>query len=271
MGIVYIKFAQILATQNYGNIFTENDREMLSSICDNCNPISFDKIENILKKEYGENLYDIFTFIDKKPIGSASISQVHKAILRNGEEVAIKIKREDITNNINKEIERLKLLIHRFGKFVKFENYIGSEKALDLFSKWINEEADFEHEQKNIKLYQNFANTVNDKLENTKRIKIPKLYNKYCTNNVIVMEFIKDNTINKLESSEHNKEKIINAINSYIKSSFYALFNDKQIIFHGDPHSGNIYIDEFENIGFLDMGLLFALTKDDQKLLKNFF
>lgn len=271
MGIVYIKLAQMLATQNFGNLFTEKDRQMLSSVCDDCNQISFKEIEKILKQEYGSYLENIFTFIEEKPVGSASVSQVHRAVLKTGEEVAIKIKRKDITKTIDKDIKRIRKIVHRFGRFVNFGNYTGGDYALDLYLKWIAQETDFTHEKENIKLYQNFADSVNGKVKNTKLIKVPKLYEEYCTDNVIVMEFIKTKTINKLELTEENKGKIVTALNSYIKSSFWALFNDKQIVFHGDPHSGNICIDEDGNICFLDMGLLCALNDNDAKLCRTFF
>lgn len=271
MGIVYIKLAQILATQNYGNLFTEEDRKMLSSICDDCNPISYNEIEEILKKEYGTDLKNIFSFIEKEPIGSASLSQVHRAILLTGEEVAVKIKRRDITDSIDDDIERIRAIIHRFGQVINFNNYTGGDHALDLYLKWIKQETDFNHEKENIKSYQNFANNVNGKVSNTKMIKIPKLYEEYCTDNVVVMEFIKAKTINKMELTEENKKRIITALNSYIRSSFWAMFNDKQIAFHGDPHSGNICIDEEGNIYFLDMGLLCVLSDNDAKLCRKFF
>ena len=253
MGIVYIKLAQILATQNYGNLFTEKDRQMLSGICENCNPINYDEIEEILKQEYGTILNNIFSFISKEPVGSASVSQVHKAILKTGEEVAIKIKRKDITKTIDKDIKRIKKIVHRFGKFINFNNFTGGDHALDLYLEWIYQETDFVHEKENIKTYCNFANSVNGKVSGTKKIKVPKLYEEYCTDNVIVMEFIPIQTINRLELTDENKIKITTALNSYIKSSFWALFNDKQLVFHGDPHSGNICIDEDNNIYFLDM------------------
>ena len=271
MGVVYIKLAQILATQNYGNLFTEEDRKMLSSICDDCNPISYDEIEKILNKEYGTDLNNIFSFIEKEPIGSASVSQVHRAILATGEEVAIKIKRKDITDNIDDDIKRIRAIIHRFGKVINFSNFTGGDHALDLYMKWIKQETDFNHEKENIKTYQNFANSVNGKVSNTKMIKIPKLYEEYCTDNVIVMEFIKTKTVNKTELTEENKKRIITALNSYIRSSFWAMFNDKQIAFHGDPHSGNICIDEEGNICFLDMGLLCVLSDNDAKMCRKFF
>lgn len=271
MGVVYIKLAQMLATQNFGNLFTENDRQMLSSICDNCNPIGYDGIEKILKQEYGANLDNVFSFIEKEPVGSASISQVHRAILKTGEEVAIKIKRKDITRTIDEDIKRIRKIVHRFGKFANFSNFTGGDHALDLYLKWIEQETDFVHEKENIKVYQNFADSVNGKVSGTKKIKVPRLYEEYCTDNIIVMEFIRTETVNKLELTDENKNKINTALNSYIRSSFWALFNDKRIVFHGDPHSGNICIDEDNNICFLDMGLLCALSDDDAKLCRKFF
>ena len=85
------------------------------------------------------------------------------------------------------------------------------------------------------------------------------------------MEFVKTQTVNKLELTDENKDKITTALNSYIRSSFWAMFNDKPIVFHGDPHSGNICIDEEGNICFLDMGLLCALSDSDAKLCRKFF
>ncbi len=271
MGVVYIKFAQILATHNYGNLFTEKDRELLSSICDDCNPIEYDEIEEILKEEFGDHLNEIFQFIEKTPVGSASVSQVHKATLINGEEVAIKIRRKDITKTIEKDIKRIKKIVHRFGKFVKFGNYTGGDKALDLYLEWIRQETDFHHEVHNIKLYQNFADNVNGKVPGTKKIKVPKLYEDYCSENIIVMEFINTPTVNKMNLSLENKDKIVTALNSYIKLSFWALFHDQSVVFHGDPHSGNIVIDEEGNICFLDLGLAFELQNSELELCRNFY
>lgn len=276
MGIVYIKMAQILSTQNYGNKFTEEDRELLSDICDDCNQIPYSEIEKILKEEYKENFDNIFAFIDEESRKSASVSQVHRAVLKTGEEVAIKVKRKDVTKKIEEDINTIRKIVHRCGKFAKFKkfkfrNYIGSDHALDLYLEWILQETDFRHEIENIKLYQHFADNVNDKVKDTKQIRVPKLYEEYCTDNIIVMEFIKTPTINKMELTDENKKKIADALNSYIKSSFWAMYNDQQIVFHGDPHSGNIVIDDNGNICFLDMGLLYYLSDNDAKLLRKFF
>lgn len=238
MGTTYIKLGQILSTQNFGDIFTENDRRILASICDEYKPIPFKDILDIIEKEYGKNYINLFTFIEETPTGSASISQVHKAILKNGEVVAIKVKRKDITDSIEKDIKTMKRLLRIFGRFVKIKNIIGGEKALDFYLNWIYEETDFENEKENLKIYQKFANSNNGKIDNVKDIKVPKVYEELCTENIIVMEYINFQTINKLELDDKNSEKICTAINSYLRLSFYALLNDKQIAFHGDPHRG---------------------------------
>ena len=162
-------------------------------------------------------------------------------------------------------------MMYRYGKIVKFGNFSGGEKALNMYLKWILEETDFISEADNIKRYTQFAFSVNNKISGNKNIRVPKLYEELCTENIIVMEFIEHKTINQMDIDGESFKKVGKALNSYISSSFYALFNDMPVVFHGDPHNGNIYIDENGNIGFLDMGLNFELSKEDTKMIKDFF
>lgn len=270
MGIVYIKLGQILAVQNINGIFTEVDRQKLLSICDSCNPIQFKEIQTILDKEYGNS--KPYKHIYEEPIGSASVSQVHKAILHDDSIVALKIKRNDIELTIEKDLTQIKFCIKHFGKLLHIENLVGSYRALDFYLQWIQEEIDFIHEVKNIDSYTNFADNVNGKVENCKNIVLPKVYKEYCTENIIVMEYIQYKTISELQTDKNNSKKINDAMECYIKLSFYALFNNIDVVWHGDPHAGNIYIDNDGNIGFLDMGLIFELTTEEQnKTLEYFF
>lgn len=277
MGVAYIKIAQILATQNLDGVFSESDRRALASICDESKPIKFKKIRTIIESEYGCKLEDKFSFVDPTPIGSASMSQVHKAVLKTGETVAIKVKRLDITTNIEKDIELIKKLMHKYGEKFGLKNLIGGDKALDLYLTWIYEESDFAHEKENIKEYKKFADSVNGKVAGTKKIIVPKVYDELCTQNLIVMEHIESKTINQKykgvtgELSDAEKKEIWEALNSYIQLCFYALINSKEVLFHGDPHGGNIYIDKDGNIGFLDMGLIFKVSKEEGEIIKEFF
>lgn len=271
MGVVYIKLAQILATQNFENVFSEEDRIKLSSICDSCNPIPYKKIKKIIEKEYGCPIQKKFRKVYEEPIGSASISQVHKAILKNGKVVAIKVKRKDLTKHIDRDIKQIRKFIHRFGRFVKFKNYLGSDYGLNLYLDWIKEEIDFETEKENILRYHAFAKKINGKIENRKRIVGPRVYKNLCTKNIIVMQFIFSKTINQLKLTEENKKAIGNSLNDYVYLCFYAMLHEIPVVFHGDPHGGNIYLDQYGNIGFLDMGLIFELSKEEGQKARKLF
>lgn len=282
-GLAYIKLAQILATQNYGTLFTEKDRKDLETICDNTNTLPFSEIKKILEEQYGD-LDELFERIDEIPIGSASISQVHKATLKNGDVVALKVKRKDITCFLEEDLKRLKKFITVYISFLRkhphvrsiinklipilnLNNQIGFDKAFELYYSWIIEETDFLHEAQNIIDYTNFAKQVNGKIPDTIDIVMPKVYKDLCSENVIVMEYIAYSNFNHI-----NDEKTkVKALNSYLKLSFYAMFHDLDVYFHGDPHGGNLYLDNNGNIGFLDMGLLFKLSKEDLSLTRKFF
>ncbi len=271
MGVVYIKMAQILAMQNIGQYFTEADREQLAKICDNSRPIAFTKIMRQIKAEYGGELPTQIREVLPEPIGSASISQVHKAILCDGTTVAIKVKRQDLTKKVQHDVRQLRRLIHRFGRLASMRNLLGSDKGLTLWADWIEQETDFRHERQNLEQYQEFAQNVNGHIPGRVKIVTPKLYSELCTANLLVMEFIDVPTVNQLELTPENKQKISRAENDYIALSFYALFHDLPVVFHGDPHGGNIYIDRAGNIGFLDFGLVFGLQPDEANLLRQLF
>lgn len=271
MGITYIKFAQILAMQNIDGLFTQNDRDDLLNIVDDCNRISFDSIDSILHETYGNRYTEIIQKIDEEPVGSASVSQVHKAILTNGNTVVFKVKRRDIDKTIRKDVRKIKVLIRLFGKFFGFSNYMAGNKALDMYIDWILQELDFKNEVNNIIKYHDFAESVNGKVPGMKKILVPKVYSKYCTEHVICMEYVPYQTINRLTNTPDIKLKISNAYNSYLKLSFYALLHNMPVAFHGDPHTGNVYLDDDGNIGFLDMGLVFYLNSSEMKKMKNLF
>lgn len=271
MGVVYIKVAQILAMQNIGSIFTEQDRMELAAICDHCNPLPFSKIRQKLEQEYQRSLDEIFQSIDEQPLGSASISQVHRAVLKSGEVVAVKVKRADVTRRIEHDVKQIRRLIHRFGRFARFRNFLGSDKALKYYVDWIYQETDFIKERQNLARYAEFATSVNGRIKNTANIVAPKVYPDFCTNNIIVMEFIAHPTVNQLELSADNKQKITRAVNDYLRLSFYALFHNLPVVFHGDPHGGNIYLDQAGNLGFLDMGLIFEFDADEADFIRKLF
>lgn len=269
MGLAYIKFAQILAMQNIEGIFTEEDRRDIMSICDDCNPLPYREIYKILVREYGvKYISDNFKKIAKKPTGSASISQVHRVELTSGGQAVLKIKRNDVVKTLDKDIWVIRILTHRFGWIFGLHNRSASDAVFTYFTEWLLQETDFVNEIHNIKRYQEFADSVNGKVAGCVDIVLPRLYEKHCTKNVICMEYIPYKTIFHMRNDD---PCIVTAFNSYIQLSFYALLHNMPLVWHGDPHGGNVYVDKDGNIGFLDMGLLFEMTPEDARLTRELF
>lgn len=269
MGLAYIKLAQILAMQNIGNLFTEKDRSALLRICDTVNPVSYGLIRKWIFESYGSGCCSWIKQIDRRPVGEASISQVHRGVLKTGEDVVFKVKRKDIGKYVEEDIKIIKFLLQHFGWVIGITNKLGGSKGIDLYLDWIRQELDFNNEVNNIHRYADFASTVNGKVPGCKNIVIPKVYSKYCTEDVIVMEYIPYPTISK--EGAYPNDKILNGFNSYLKLSFWAMFNGETVVFHGDPHGRNIYLDNEGNIGFLDMGLLFAMDSEESRLTRELF
>lgn len=267
MGVTYIKLAQILAMQDYGNYFNEQDRKDLLSICNDISPQPFSVIEKKLQEEYGNRLYELFPFVDRVPAGAASVSQVHRAVTADGKEVALKIKRQDIAKKIDKDIAQMKRYVRILVRVTPLRNLCGGLAALDYYMDWLVQELDFHKEMDNMVRYAEFADSVNGRVSGCLDIEVPKLYKDLCTDDVIVMEYINSPVL----SRDCGNHKAMGGVNSYILLSFYALLQNKPVVFHGDPHAGNIYITPEGNVGFLDMGLIFALSESDAGLTKELF
>lgn len=267
MGVTYIKLAQILAMQDYGKYFTKQDREDLLSICNDINPQPFPVIEKKLQEEYGGELYELFPFVDHTPAGAASVSQVHRAVTADGREVVLKIKRQDIAKKIDKDIAQMKRYVKILVKVTPLRNLCGGLAALDYYLEWLVQELDFHREMENMVRYAQFADSVNGKVSGCRNIEVTKLYQDLCRDDVIVMEYIPSPVL----SHNYDSKTAMSGVNSYILLSFYALLQNKPVVFHGDPHAGNIYITSEGNVGFLDMGLIFALSESEARLTKELF
>jgi len=187
---------------------------------------------------------------DAKPLGSASIAQVHKATL-DGKTVAIKIKKPDVDKKFHEDIQ----IMEYFARKIKEKynpSYVDPVDIVDEFKRYTEKELDFKHEASNIK---KFANNF----KKNKDILIPKVYEKYSNKNILVMEFIDGKNI--FETKYKNKHAIINKVVSAVQK---MIFEDR--FFHADLHPGNIYI-KGNRIVFLDFGIVGHIDQTlDRKL-----
>ncbi len=249
LGPTFIKLGQILSTRE--DVFPENWIKELETLQDHVAPLDYSKIEKVI-----EPIKKDFEYINPIPLASASIAQVHKAKLKNGKEVVIKVKRPGIENIIFTDI----LLLYELAQLI--ENHIPElrmfkpVKLVEEFSDTIRKELDFFREKQNIKNFRAF-------FENDDFLYIPEVYDKYCSENYITMEYIdgiKINNFSKLKQegidfikiSEKWSEKVIEQVLVYG-------------YFHADPHPGNIFVLKDNRLAYLDFGMIGRLT-DEMKL-----
>lgn len=255
LGPTFIKIGQILSTRV--DLLPAKYIMELSKLRSDVTPIEYDEIIDLLRKEYS-NFDDIFVEVSKKPIGSASIAQVHVAKTKKYGNVVLKIKRSNIDDEIKNDIKLLKeaVKVLRLNYFIKV---IDLEMVLDELYKSTLKELDFEQEIENMIEFSN-----NNKDE--KYVSCPSVYVDICSKNVIAMEYINGimiSDVTRLNEAKYDKKLIVRELSkNYIKQAL------DDGLFHADPHPDNICISKGKII-FLDWGMVGTLTRKNRNLLSD--
>lgn len=255
LGPTFIKIGQIMSSRP--DLVPKEYCAELKKLRSNVKPMEFSLVTEILDREYNDETWNIFASIEEVPIGSASIAQTHRATLKNGDEVVIKIEREHVYETMTQDIKLLKSVVRLLHLDKLFSSVLDIDSFLDEMYQTALEEMDFLMEARHMK---EFANNQKD----VRYIKPIRVYDEYCTRNALVMEYIGGYNINQLDSLTKDgydiKEISEKLAYNYIKQALDDGF------FHADPHSDNIKIDDGK-IVFLDFGMMGRLTHHNRKLL----
>jgi ubiquinone biosynthesis protein len=251
LGPTFVKFGQLLSLRP--DIIPESYIKELNKLQDSVSPVNFLAIQKQLQKELSRPVEEVYKEFALHPMASASIAQVHSAVLLNGQEVVVKIQRPSITRVIESDLDILRyfaILIERRIPELKVFNPV---KLVEEFSRTIKKELDFTREGRNIdRFIENF------KHEPT--VHFPKVYWDYSTEKILTMEKIrgiKISNVDEIEKSGLDKVEIaLNGARGILKQIFIDGF------FHGDPHPGNIRVLENNVIAYLDLGIVGRL--DDE-------
>lgn len=225
----WIKVGQFLSTR--GDLFPKEYVTYLSKLQNIMPWIEWNIIEGILREELDQDLKKIFKEIKEKPIATASIAQVHKAVLSGGQNVVVKVQHPNIQHIFNQDMKNLEKLTYAFGLVENGFDYI------NILNEWQNsasKELDFKNELKNQEIaYKIFKNSGIE-------IMIPKIYSEYSTEKIITMEYIQGfKIIDKmlLKESKVNKKELLE-----ILCDSFAYQIHIEGFFHGDPQPSNIFV-----------------------------
>jgi len=244
LGPTYIKLAQILSTRP--DLIPVDLLTELAKLQDKVPPFPFSDVQDIVFKEFGETVTDLFETIDETPIASASIGQVHRARLKNGEEIAIKVQRPGIHKIVEVDLEIMLHLATLAERNIEELAPQRPVKIVEEFARTLEKELDYNIEATNMERMA--AQFLDDQT-----LYIPKVFREFSTSRVLTMEFvegIKISDIQKLKKTGLDCKKIIaRGSDILLKQIFDHGF------FHADPHPGNIFVLPNNVICLLDFGM----------------
>lgn len=256
LGPTFIKVGQILS--NRPDMLPQEYIIELSKLRSNVNPMGYQEILNILTEEYDKKLFQLFLSIDRNPLGSASIAQVHKAVLKDGKDVVIKVQRKNIKEIMIADIRVLKKALGMLHVQSLFKNIVSFDDVLDELLTTTLEEMNFLIEAEHIEEFYQENKDI-------KYIKVPKVIKNLTTEKVIVMEYIDGLSISQTDELI-NSGYDLDEIGSKLADNYIYQAIDVGY-FHADPHPNNIIITDGK-IGYIDFGMMGRLNSRNKDLLK---
>jgi ubiquinone biosynthesis protein len=245
---LFIKVGQLLSILS--NFLPEAFQEPLEALQNQVPPRPFNEIEERIEKELGQKPETLFSFFDKNPLASASIGQAHRATLKDGTEVVIKVQHANIEKIAEIDLEIIERLTKLMSYFYKVK---GIEFAYTQVQKMIREELDFKQEAlAMIKIKKN--------LSDESRLLIPSVHKSFSTKRVLTTTFcegVKINDIATINEWNIDKKDLGNRlVNIYCQ----MVFGDG--LYHADPHPGNILVQQDGTIVLLDFGATSTLQQE---------
>lgn len=256
LGPTFIKLGQFLSVRR--DCLSQEMADELAVLQDRVPPFAFDLVRKSITSELGASPQDLFAEFDEKPIASASIGQVHRAVLKDGRPVVVKVQRPDLANRFYQDLGCMRLLA-KWGLLIKPEGQWQSWLELsDEFGRNLFQEINYLQEGRN-------ADRVRTMLKDHEDIRIPRVYWKYTGRRVLTLEYLPGTKVDRIEVLERqgvNLSKIGNQLVScYLEMVLMHGF------FHADPHAGNISIDSDGKIILYDFGMIGEISDEQREAL----
>lgn len=258
LGPTFVKLGQLLATRP--DLTPSAWIEDFKKLHDQVQTLPWPQIEKSLKDHFGKNVSDVFQSFEENPLAAASIAQVHKAVLKTGEKVVVKIQRPGIEPVILEDLSILYTAAELLEKYVPEAKLYNPVAVVDEFAKSLELETNFVIEANNVRRFQ-------DNFKDEPNIKIPEVYSEFSGKRVLVLEELEGIPLshqNALNQEGIDPESVLKVgLRCYLK----MVFTDG--LFHGDLHAGNMFVLPNNRIGLIDFGVVGRLNGKTQSSIAN--
>ena len=260
LGPTFVKFGQLLSTRP--DVVPPDIVAELRRLQDDVRPFPFEQARAMVEEELGLSLEQAFVRFDEVPIAAASIGQVHRAALPNGDEVVVKVQRPNAPRQIESDLALLYQAARIIKERVRSLDFIDAAALVDEFARSIRQELDYQLEGRN-------ADTFRRNFAGSQHVLVPKVYWGYSGKRILTLEFLDGVQLADLDLDERSlderRELAYRMSNAWMEMIFRHGF------VHGDPHPANILILDGARVGLVDFGLVGKLTQHDMSKLTQLF
>ena len=256
MGPTFIKFGQLLSSRP--DLLPEPYLKALARLQDKVKPFPYEHVEEIIASELGIRMSKAFSFFEQKHLAAASLGQVHRAALRDGRSVVVKVQRPEIRKQIAEDFEVLEEIAAFFDEHTDIGRRYRFGKILAEFKSSILQELDYQREASNL-------TTLANNLKEFPHILVPLPVLDYSSRSVLTMDYVSGTKITALSpiaQLDINGDVLAEELfKAYLKQVLIDGF------FHADPHPGNIFLTDDGRVALLDLGMTGRVSSNMQENL----
>jgi len=256
MGPTFIKLGQLLSTRP--DLLPQVYIDALTRLQDDVGPFPGEEAERIVSEELGVRVSKAFAEFEREPMAAASLGQVHRAVLRSGARVAVKVQRPGIREQIAEDLDALDEIASWMDRNTKAGRQYEFARTLGEFRKTLVAELDYRREASNLA-------TLRQNLAEFRRIVIPAAVDDYTTSRVLTMEYVHGRKITGISPLTH-----LEIDGAALAEELFRAYLQQILIdgfFHADPHPGNVFLADDGRLALLDLGMVGRLSPELQEHL----